>query len=237
LGGIAERMRRPGFGPPPAQATPAAGLSRSRASVLETLTAQPEPTSLAALAAATGLHVNTVREHLDALLELKLIDRQPQAPFGRGRPAWLYFAVDDVESSEYAGLAAALASVITRTSRTPTEDALQAGKTWGAELTRNRNDAPAGTAIAARRAVVNLLDDLGFEPDADRRADRVRLTRCPLLEAARKYPEVVCAVHLGIVRSALQTYGGDPERTGLTPFAEPGACALRMLAHPTQDMQ
>ena len=40
---------------------------------------------------------------------------------------------------------------------------------------------------------------------------------------------VVCAVHLGIVRGALEVYGGDPTHTDLLPFSEPGACRLEML--------
>jgi hypothetical protein len=43
---------------------------------------------------------------------------------------------------------------------------------------------------------------------------------------------VVCGVHLGVVRGALQELGSDPERTertALQPFSEPGACRLDML--------
>jgi hypothetical protein len=39
---------------------------------------------------------------------------------------------------------------------------------------------------------------------------------------------VVCQVHLGIVRGALEVYRGDPEPTALLPFAEPGACRLHL---------
>lgn len=233
IAGTAERMSRPGYGPAAGSKDRPTGLSRARTTVLQTLQERPEPTSLAELADATGLHVNTLREHLEALLALNLVDREQAPASGRGRPAWLYRAIDDSEPSEYAGLAAALASVITRTSSTPSEDALQAGRTWGVELAQGRPDVPAATASAARRGVAEMLDDLGFEPQADTRADRVRLTRCPLLQAARQFPEVVCAVHLGIVEGALAEYGTDPERASLTPFAEPGACSLRLLADPT----
>jgi predicted ArsR family transcriptional regulator len=40
-------------------------MSRSRAALLETLQAQPEPTTLSGLVDATGLHPNTLREHLE----------------------------------------------------------------------------------------------------------------------------------------------------------------------------
>ena len=76
------------------------------------------------------------------------------------------------------------------------------------------------------RAVVQLLDGLGFAPQPDARHVVVRLTRCPLLEAARRHPEIVCGVHLGIVRGALEVYGGEAERADLLAFSEPGACLL-----------
>jgi len=90
----------------------------------------------------------------------------------------------------------------------------------------------APTAIAARRQVVSLLTELGFAPSADARARVVKLHRCPLLEAANQYPDVVCGVHLGVVRGALDALGADPdrtERTALQPFSEPGACRLELL--------
>ena len=37
----------------------------------------------------------------------------------------------------------------------------------------------------------------------------VRLTRCPLLDAAEQYPDVVCGVHLGIAKGALTEYDAD----------------------------
>jgi hypothetical protein len=43
---------------------------------------------------------------------------------------------------------------------------------------------------------------------------------------------VVCGVHLGIVRGALEEYGADSDRTDLQPFAEPGACRLDLLTRP-----
>ena len=184
---------------------------------------------MAALVAATGLHANTLRDHLDALVRRGLVRRHSDTPHGRGRPAWLYEATeaDESERSEYAGLAATLASVIHRTSDSPREDAIAAGTEWGHDLAR---DLGVSTPTDARRRVVELLGDIGFAPESDDPPSVVRLTRCPLLEAAHKYPEVVCGVHLGIVRGALAQYGADSEGTALLPFAEPGACLLHLPA-------
>ena len=193
------------------------------------LRGQPEPTTLAALVAASGLHENTLREHLESLVGQGLVRRQRAEPTGRGRPAWLYEAAeDDAESgrSDYAGLASTLASAIHRTSDSPREDAILAGMEWGRELARDTNRPKPRKRSEANRAVVDLLDEIGFAPEYDARRSVVRLTRCPLLEAAHKYPDVVCGVHLGIVRGALEEYGADPSGTELFPFSEPGACRL-----------
>ena len=221
----------PGYGPLPGAGRSRAPLSRSRAALLETLRAQTEPTTLAALVATSGLHANTVREHLDALVREGLAHRHPEAPAGRGRPAWLYEATgsDAASDTEYAGLAAALAAAIHRTSTSPTDVAVIAGREWGHELALERGARPAPSAVAARREVVSLLDEVGFAPQADARSSVVRLTRCPLLEAAHKYPDVVCGVHLGLAQGALEEYGADPDGTELLPFAEPGACRLHLM--------
>lgn len=222
----------PGYGPRPAGSVQTGRpLSRSRAAVLETLQGQPEPVTLAALVAVTQLHPNTVREHLDALVRRQLVRRERSRPSGRGRPAWRYAAVapDDSGRMEYAGLASALAATIHRTSDNPREDAIAAGTHWGRELARGIGRPPESTDTAARDQVVALLDEMGFAPEADDTTSAVRLTRCPLLEAAHRHPDVVCGVHLGVVRGALEEYGADGAHTDLHPFSEPGACRLDLL--------
>ena len=194
---------------------------------MDRLRGQPEPLTLASLVTATGLHENTLREHLTALVRRRMVRRHRAEPQGRGRPAWLYeLTADEPARSEYAGLAAALAAVISRTNTDPTQAAAEAGEEWGRELARDRGATPLSPG-PAREQVLILLDDLGFTPEPTRdHPDEVRLTHCPLLEAAHRHPEVVCAVHLGIVRGALAEYGADPDGSALEPFAEPGACRL-----------
>ena len=205
-------------------------LSASREALLHTLRDQPEPVTLAALSRASGLHANTVREHLEALERDGLVRRHRRAPHGRGRPAWLYQATEtSSHGAEYAGLAATLAAAIHRSSSDPRAEAVAAGTEWGHDLARNRPAALSGGA-SARREVVGLLDDLGFAPQPDARDSRVMLTRCPLLEAAHRHPDVVCGVHLGIIRGALEVYGGDADPAELLPFSDVGACRLHLTA-------
>jgi predicted ArsR family transcriptional regulator len=216
------------WGPlPPAPPSPA--LSRSRAEVLGLLDESDRPRTLAEVADVTNLHVNTVREHLEALRAIGLVRREAAPSAGRGRPAWLYRAVRrNPPTSEYAGLATALAATLHRTSPQPVQDAVAAGTEWGHEVARAAG-APSGTDHgAARHQVVRVLEQMGFEPEADAEDVTVRLTRCPLLDAARRHPDIVCGVHLGIARGALQEYDADDSAVALEPFAQPDACLLHL---------
>ena len=214
----------PGRGPRPAIAVEEPP-SRAGAAVLATLREAREPLSLARLSAATGLHVNTLRDHLDLLAAGGFVRRRRAVPHGRGRPAWLYAASGRPRGSavaEYAGLAAVLAELVSRTSDRPWDVSVEVGTGWGKRLAQGREIECADP----REVVVEILEELRFAPEAD--GGQVRLTRCPLLDVARSNPDVVCGVHLGIVRGVLEQLGADPGGTRLLPFVESGACLLSL---------
>jgi predicted ArsR family transcriptional regulator len=225
-----------GYGPRPAvpgsPVREGRALSAARAAVLDTLRDAARPATVGDLQRQSALHANTLREHLEALVARGLVRRVRATPSGRGRPAWLYEAVETEAGAggpEYAGLAATLAAHLHRTSPDPQQDAVAAGHTWGHDLARKAGTPDRSGPVAARRKVVAILDEIGFAPETDDRVTTARLTRCPLLDAAKEYPDVVCGVHLGIVRGALEEYGADSDRTDLHPFSEPGACRLDLL--------
>lgn len=62
----------------------------ARVTLLDRLRASPQPLDAQALATATGLHMTTVRSHLDVLIEAGLVTTGRQQPPGRGRPRTLY---------------------------------------------------------------------------------------------------------------------------------------------------
>jgi len=208
-------------------------MSESRKLVLSTLESQPEPTSIAALEKMTGLHANTLREHLAALERQGLVTRRRSRTSGRGRPGWLYLSTrEDLVRSEYAGLAAVLAAVIQRTSARPADDARTEGIAWGRRLAESHGDPDGPDETAARRKVADVFDQMGFAPEAGVGPDEMRLTRCPLLEAAHLDTAVVCSVHLGVAQGLMDGYGYDASGSELIPFAERGACLLHLRTHP-----
>ncbi|ADT99452.1 MULTISPECIES: helix-turn-helix transcriptional regulator [Mycolicibacterium] len=199
-------------------------LSRQRLCVLDYVRTHA-PVRITAVAAALDLHPNTVREHLDALTGHGLAERVTETPSKRGRPAALYrpSAADPaIPAQDYAGLATALAGHIARTSTQPERDARAAGASWGHELCDDTV-----TTDDPRAAVLTVLARLGFGPDADGPDGSIALRSCPLLEAARRYPAIVCQVHLGIVEGVLERFGAVTDTAPeLVAFAEPGACRL-----------
>lgn len=219
-----------GPAPTPGDTHPVA-LSTQRLTVLEHVRAQA-PARIADAATALGLHPNTVREHLEALVGLGLLERHTATSAGRGRPAALYRPSPGdpaIPARDYAGLATALAGHLARTSDDPKRDARAAGNEWGRELIEDVIEEFPASAQDPHRTVLDVLTRLGFAPDDDAPGGQpgIALRRCPLLDAARRYPTVVCQVHLGIVEGVLERLGAtiSPD-LDLTPFAEPGACRL-----------
>lgn len=239
---IAKGSQEPGFGPlPSAQVLNLVrNLSKARARILDLLS--DAPCTVTSIAMLTGQHENTIRVHLDALVDVELAVKFQSSEHRRGRPAWLYRLSKESEPprvGEYVGLASVLAGSIARSSSHPNDDAIEAGKTWARELVGNPQlnpDIKQGrstkrSAIARRRKVISLLDRLGFAPKQNANLTKNQLTRCPLLDAARQYPDIICNVHLGIVRGALSEFGAEKReisKADLQPFFEPGACILRM---------
>jgi predicted ArsR family transcriptional regulator len=201
-----------------------------------------EPVTVAALAEQLRQHPNTVREHLDALVLDGRIDRVRRAPSGRGRPAWLYSPsateADAEEGAdlmsgplgpdgqEYVALAVALIDQVSASSPDPTAMAREAGERWGRTLVERHVGSLGAPDAKPNDQVVEVLRELRFEPQPTADPKTMRLTTCPFLDAAKRHPEVVCQIHLGIVRGALNRLGADADGAALQAFAEPGACLL-----------
>lgn len=209
-----------------AAASPEEIVPAGQARVLAALRQAAAPLTLAELSEGTGLHVNTLRGHLGALLSRGEVTRTAGPTEGRGRPAWRYAALgpDSAPAGELAGLAVALAGAVARSSDDPAAQTNLAGREWGARLAEQVGGAAVGSTDA-RDATLSVLGRMGFAPQrTDGRT--VRLTRCPLLSAARAEPEIVCGVHLGLVQGLLEALGEPSAGADLLPFVEPGACRL-----------
>ncbi|WP_336646693.1 helix-turn-helix transcriptional regulator [Microbacterium sp. USHLN186] len=177
--------------------------------------------SLADLVAATGLHENTLREHLERLRQDGRLRRVRAEVRGRGRPAWRWSAPPADAIDPYAGLALALADSLAATAPDPVGIARAAGEQWGDRIAAQHPD-----AIGAPRTIVlDVMREQGFAPDDE--GAEILLHRCPLLAAAARRADVVCAVHEGMIAGILRSRDATADAT-LLPFHTDGACALRI---------
>lgn len=204
------------LGPAPAPVRPE--LAPARARVAAALAADAGPASLAALTGRLGGHPNTTRAHLDALVADGLARATPSPRSGPGRPA-LSWTLTDAGRRALSGptavtagaeLISAMAADLARSPDVRVR-ARAIGRAWGAA--RGADHSPA--------ALLSALGDLGFEPERD--GDVIRLRTCPILAAAIEHPEVVCAIHSGLVEGATGDAG-----VRLVPFAERGACRIEL---------
>jgi predicted ArsR family transcriptional regulator len=162
-----------------------------RLAVIERL-AVGEPASLDDLAAAAGVHANTVRGHLATLEDAGAVARD-HVPTGlRGRPALRYrlAAGYRVPSTDFKGLADLLAAAVAALDPSPRQ--LQTlGQEWGRWLAGR----PGGGSI--RELVPVAMAGLGFEADID--DDVVRLTGCPCRLVLPDRPQFVCRLAAAVV--------------------------------------
>lgn len=228
---------------PSATAAPVAVATPAQAEVLAALTAVG-PSTAAELASRMGQHANTVREHLDALVALGLTARERESPAGRGRPAYRYAAVSaSPEGAAYRVFLEALVEefVATGPVERSTERATELGRRASLTPPRSEYAAPpsapssapsARTKSATRqrlsRALADAMDGLGFTTEELPRGRGLRLLTCPLIDVATRHAAVVCGFHQGMLQSMAAHAGADPSTVALTPFAEPGACVVRL---------
>ncbi|WP_280271388.1 helix-turn-helix transcriptional regulator [Nocardia wallacei] len=203
-----------------------------RRRLLAILRGASEPLDAQELARVTGQHVTTVRFHLDVLTRESLVRQFQQPPRGRGRPRIGYTAVQ--RSVGYQDLAQVLADQLGSDPRRRSDAAVAAGRAWGAKL--EAGDQPIASLADARDVTVTTASELGFAPERDPATETdeqvlIRLTACPLRDLARTHSEVVCGVHLGLMREVLDRNGGrDTVNVRLHPFVEPEMCVARLEA-------
>jgi predicted ArsR family transcriptional regulator len=188
------------------------------------------------LAKRVGLHVNTVRVHVNALADAGLVEADTAAPEGRGRPRRTYratsLAPDD--GRRYKLLAEILTALVVRFGPEAAGQLESVGEAWGHYLIDSPPPFASVPDIEATAQVVALLDAFGFQPELEtgEGAQRILMRPCPFLELATRHPEVVCPIHLGIVRGAFAQLGASTTATKIEPFVRPDLCVVQLAATP-----
>jgi len=204
----------------------------SRARILAEL-ADQGPLDARELADRVGLHVNTVRVHLNALGEAGLVSSETLPPQGRGRPRVAYrasAAAGEGGSRRYRLLAEILTALVARGGPDMTAQLEEIGEAWGHYLVDSPPPYTRLTDTEAVTRLVGLLDEVGFQPRLDEgaRGRRILMRPCPFLELARAHQDVICPIHLGLIRGALAELKAKTRATKLEPFVQPDLCVARL---------
>ncbi|WP_147916844.1 helix-turn-helix transcriptional regulator [Ruania zhangjianzhongii] len=238
--------------PTPDATTPP--VASRRQGVLRVLTEAHRPLTSAEIAEQLGVHKNTVRFHLESLIAAGQVERAELASSGPGRPAQAFRAVRGMDPGgprHYQLLAGILTEAL-RSEPDGTARAIEAGRAWGRRTAATAADPIAGVEEAVEQ-LVHLLDTFGFAPEHDGGPHRehaqaptavaasgshgrppalapLAVRHCPFLELAAGHQEIVCPVHLGLMRGALEAWGAPVHAEALEPFVEPDRCLVHLSA-------
>ena len=206
----------------------------SRRRLMGLLRAAGEPTDVGTLASALGLHTTTTRFHLEVLERAGLVRHFVERGGRPGRPRQLYEMVDDVDTDDggpgdggvaatYRQLIELMAEALDGDPYLTPQRAEDAGRRWAeAQVPVQELSWEDGTrgleAVFARLGFGSRLFD-------DEQGRHVELAACPFREAARAHPQVVCAIHAGLLRSALARMSvPDAQAAEMHPFVSADLC-------------
>jgi predicted ArsR family transcriptional regulator len=186
--------------------------SYSRVELLRLMQSRPHRT-IAELTDATGLHANTVREHLQRLIEGGYVVGVREHRTTRGRPRVLYSAVTDATTSPVAQRKARAAA--------------ERGDLMRRVMPSGPTDLP-DEAVHQLDALIDDLGEAGFDPLVDEDALTVDLTPCRYASEQPEHRETLCAVHLGLMDAVLVQSGGPLRVDRLAPTCDPTQCVVHL---------
>lgn len=225
--GLREGRRKDPFVPMSAALDRALTEDR-RARLVDELRTAPDGLDAQELGRRIGLHPNTVRWHLGVLEDAGGVSSEPAPRHTRGRPRILYRLRAEATAGtrdEYRLLATILSGTLDGTAGGPAA-AQRAGRAWGRYLVARPQPLADLSDEEATARVAGLLAEQGFAPETA--PGEIRLRRCPFLELAETQPDVVCAVHRGLIDGAFAELGSKRRVRKLDVLPRPGLCVARV---------
>ena len=186
--------------------------------------------SAAAAAEVSGLHLNTARYHLDALVGEGLAQRVSEPRTVPGRPRILYTARGPMPGPRSFGLLAQMLTGLVASLDDSGQSAVEAGTSWGRHLIERAAPSERVDAEDATDRLTTVLDAIGFKPETRVTSEgaEIRLHHCPFREVAEKHVHIVCGLHLGLMQGALGELRAPLEATSLDTFVTPQLCVAHL---------
>ncbi|MGM7680458.1 helix-turn-helix transcriptional regulator [Microbacterium sp. A94] len=198
-----------------ATASPCGPISTySRVQILHLMQTR-SPRTIGEICDATGLHANTVREHLQRLIEGGYVISATEHRTTRGRPRALYSAVTGAPGAS------------SPVARDKVSAAARRGDILRRMLPATASDLDSD-ATHQLDALIEHLEESGFEPVIDDAQLTVDLTPCPHAAARPEDRPVLCRVHLGLMQGVLTEAGGPLAAEFVREPAAPEECTVQL---------
>ena len=188
--------------------------SYSRVRILHLVQQRPERT-IGELCEATGLHANTVREHLQRLIEGGYVIQTTEHRTTRGRPRTLYSAATGTPDAS------------SPIAREKVAEAARRGDVMR-RILAEPDSALGREATYQLDALVEHLEESGFEPIVDEDRMTVDLTPCPHAASAPEHRPMLCQVHLGLMQGVLTQAGGPIAAECVQAARRPEECTVQL---------
>lgn len=173
------------------------------------LARSPLPLATVDIAEILDLHVNTVRPHLERMREVGLLVVDTGGRGGVGRPQHRYSLSSDapslgLEPSPFPLLARTILAAAAAGGLDP-EDLIAAGRAQGEQ---DASRWPAGSSCLESLMLEQAR--LGFDPEVAEDDDQatVAFAHCPFRDLAEAFPDLVCALHRGLVEGLVDGHVG-----------------------------
>jgi predicted ArsR family transcriptional regulator len=193
----------------------------SRGRVLAAIEVSDGPLTVEEISERTGLHANTVRGHLDVLLESGALTRDAADSAGRGRPRWLY-STSAPQASPFQALAEALSTQLSHVDDPGLSD--RAAEQWARALPELPE---ASTPDEAVFEATGALNRLGFTAVTNPVGDAIAVTQCPYAALVDGNP-VICDIHTALIARLLKQTGQPVTVGTVDVWARPGICIAHL---------
>lgn len=189
--------------------------SESRVQILHMLQTRPQRT-IDELVESTGLHANTVREHLQRLTEDGYVVSETERRETRGRPRTLYSAAT--------GTPEASSPIAERKVR----EAAERGDLMRRVMPETDDSDLDHDELHQIDALVENLIDSGFDPLVDPNDLTIDLSPCAHMGTPGQEPSMRCAVHVTLLQSVVTQAGGPLNVEGLRTTCNPQDCVIQL---------
>lgn len=198
----------------------------TREQIAELLRTNDRPMLIDDLCAATGLHANTIRGHLDVLVASGEVSRSRAPAAGRGRPPWLYSAADQ-EHSLADDLKVVLDDQLAVHDETDRAFIADAAQRWAEAMGADFSPRDVTTPAEAVDAAAEALTAVGFSAEVSPLGDSIALRTCPYASLVADHP-VICDIHTALLSNLLDNTGQDVEVEQMQVWATPTACLVHL---------